>query len=230
MNSLFPLIIVAVVALIAIGMYVNYKQRQAFLAWLGSRGYALRQGRDFSMAERFPNLTCLRHGENRYAEDVFDGTIKERAFFGYNYHYETHTTDKDGNQQTQHHHFSVVTLSSEIYLKQLSIRPEGIFDKVGAFFGHEDINFESAEFSRKFYVTSPDRKWAYDILHARMMECLLQKPRFSILLDGQYIHAYGGSRFNLQQWDEAFDVVTCILDGIPEYVRQQSQVAAPQTA
>ena len=43
----------------------------------------------------------------------------------------------------------------------------------GEFFGHDDIDFESAEFSRNFYVKSSDRKWAFDILHARAMEFLL---------------------------------------------------------
>ena len=55
----------------------------------------------------------------------------------------------------------------------LLIRPEGLFDKIKGAFGFDDIDFESEEFSRRFHVKSSDRRFAYDVLHPRMMEFLL---------------------------------------------------------
>ena len=34
--------------------------------------------------------------------------------------------------------------------------------------------FESAEFSRRFHVSSPDKRFAYDVIDPRMMEFLLR--------------------------------------------------------
>lgn len=223
MDSGIPVVLVAVVvvALIAVSWYYSHVQRKKFLAWLAQKGYRLVADRDHSMDERYPSLQCLRNGSNRYAYDVFEGDWNGRAFVAFNYHYETYSTDNKGRRQTHHHHFSVLSLSSELFLKPLALRPEGIFDKIGSFFGAEDINFESAEFSRKFHVKAPERKWAYDVIHTRLMECLLSKPSFSIQMDGNVIHAYRGSRFSTEEFEQAADVLTCIMDQLPDYVRRE---------
>ncbi|MCZ6810529.1 MAG: hypothetical protein O7D97_00875, partial [Planctomycetota bacterium] len=58
-------------------------------------------------------------------------------------------------------------------MPDLLIRREGMFDKLAGAFGFDDIDFESAEFSKRFYVKSPDKRFAYDVIHPRMMEFLL---------------------------------------------------------
>src|SRR5204862_1433100 len=62
----------------------------------------------------------------------------------------------------------------------LLIRPEGFFDKLAAMIGFSDINFESAEFSRRFLVKSSDKKFAYDVIDPRMMDFLLATRPFPI--------------------------------------------------
>ena len=57
----------------------------------------------------------------------------------------------------------------------LLIRGEGLFDKLRGALGFDDIDFESEEFSRRFYVVSTDKKFAYDVVHPRMMEWLMAK-------------------------------------------------------
>jgi len=113
------------------------------------------------MEERFPNFTCLQEGSNRYACNIMQGTDAGHGVCAFDYHYETYSTDSKGNRTTYHYNFSVVIISTGLPLKPLSIRRETFFDKVGAFLGCEDINFESAEFSRAFFVKSPDRRWAF---------------------------------------------------------------------
>ena len=58
----------------------------------------------------------------------------------------------------------------------------------------DDIDFESDEFSRKFYVQSSDRKFAYDVLHPRMMEFLLQTTPPMIDVEGGALCLSGGRR------------------------------------
>src|SRR5690606_4766878 len=62
----------------------------------------------------------------------------------------------------------------------LMIRAENLFDKIGAAMGFDDIDFESAEFSRKFMVKSSDKRFAYDVITPRMMEFLMASPKRSI--------------------------------------------------
>ena len=56
----------------------------------------------------------------------------------------------------------------------LLIRREGMFDKIAGVLGFDDIDFESAQFSRRFHVSSTDKRFAYDVIDPRMMEFLLK--------------------------------------------------------
>jgi hypothetical protein len=217
----FILIIIVVIALVIFASIMSHKRRREFLAWAAARGLSVDTSHDHSMDERFPELDCLRQGDDRYAYDILTGNWKERPLLGFNYHYETYSKDKDGHTQTHHHHFSVMSLASEVPLRPLSIRPENFFDKLGTFFGAEDINFESAQFSRTFWVKSPDRKWAYDVIHARMMEYLLEKPRFSIQMHGDRIFAFRSSTFAIKDWEDAGYLLDGILDRLPDYLKRQ---------
>ena len=147
------------------------------------------------------------------------GTAGQRVTCGFDYHYETHSTNSKGQRQTHHHYFSALVVDAGLPLKPLFIRPEGFFDKVTEFVGFEDIDFESAEFSQKFYVKAPDRRWAYDVLHQKTMELMLAYPRFHIEFQGTQVIAYHDNRtFSLGEFSSALKVVTGILDYLPESV------------
>ena len=89
------------------------------------------------------------------------------------YHYQT--TSSNGKQTTTHHHYFSYCLIELPYasLPDLRIRREGIFDSLAGAFGFDDIDFESAEFSKRFHVKSSDKRFAYDVVHPAMMEFLL---------------------------------------------------------
>ena len=52
--------------------------------------------------------------------------------------------------------------------------PESFLDRFVGRLTNSDIELESEDFNRAFTVTCPDRKFASDVLHPRMMEFLLQ--------------------------------------------------------
>lgn len=89
-------------------------------------------------------------------------------------------------------------------MPSLDIRTENVFDKLKSSVGIDDIDFESEEFSRQFWVTSDDKKFAYDVIHARMMAFLLREPSPRIeLQDDQLcltVHHDRWSPEELQQW------------------------------
>ena len=68
---------------------------------------------------------------------------------------------------------------------QMTIGPESFGEKIATAFGVEDdIKFESAEFSRTFCVRSPDKKFAYDVCNAQMIEYLLANRDLHIEIQG----------------------------------------------
>ena len=73
---------------------------------------------------------------------------------------------------------------------ELTIGREGFFSKIGQALGFDDIDFESHEFSRKFLVRSKDKKFAYDVCNARMIDYLLSNTDLSIEIESNVLAIY----------------------------------------
>jgi hypothetical protein len=131
-----------------------------------------------------------------------------------------YTTGSGKNRRTHNHGVAILELEHPVI--PLSIRREHVFDKVGEFLGADDIDFESAEFSRKFFVKSPDKKWAYDVIHARTMEFLMQNAGpFSIAFGHNEIAVIKTGRCEPDQYEKAVKLGWGLYDLIPEYVLQE---------
>lgn len=214
---LFFILAAAVIIVLAVLAHQQAKKRQmALAAWASSRGLSFDPSRDHQMDDRYPRFKCLRQGDNRYAYNVMAGDAGGRGVSAFDYHYETHSTDSKGHRTTHNHHFSAVIVTTGLPLKPLVIRKEHFFDKVGEFLGFDDIDFESTEFSREFYVKSPDRRWAFDVIHQATMEFLLASPRFTLEFQGSDAIAYRDRTFKPEDFEAALRVIEGVLQRLPE--------------
>lgn len=211
-----PLLIVAMIIIAIAGMYAAAQRRKELLAWANGHGLLFSPSKTQRIEQAYPDFSCLRQGHSRYAHNLLEGRWGERAMLGFDYRY---VTGHGKNSQT--HHFSAVILESDAVLQPLLIRPEHIFDKMAAFFGADDIDFESAEFSNRFFVKAANKRWAYDVLHARAMEFLMANPPFSIQFDLRCVICYRERVFKPAEFEDACKVVAGLLDLLPEYVVQQ---------
>ncbi|MCY2924561.1 MAG: hypothetical protein NT031_03840 [Planctomycetota bacterium] len=214
--GLIAIFVFVAIVLVIIAAGQAGARRKAMEQWAGGRGLAFDPDRQEGFDDRFEEFSCLRQGSSRYADNVISGNWGDRAILAFDYHYTT------GSGKNRHSHsFSAVILESEIELKDLMIRQETFGDKMGAFFGFDDIDFESAQFSKEFYVRASDRKWAYDVIHARTMELLLASPRFSIQMAPRRVMAWRTSRLEPAELGQAATLVAGILDGMPQYLLEQ---------
>lgn len=168
---------------------------------------------------KYHQFDFLDRGRNRYAHNIVEGKHEGFAIEVFDYHYETRSRDSDGDQKTRHHRFSVAVVESPFSLKDMTIRPEGVFDKLSAAFGWDDIDFESSEFSREFHVKSPDRRWAYDVLHQRTMAYLLECPYYEIYFSGRHLAIRSVKRFEPWEFSQSVEMGVTLLAGIPEFAR-----------
>jgi len=222
-DGFIVILIIAVIGFIGftlLSYYFAEKRREQLSRWAASRGLSFDAAKDSSMEDRYPGFACLREGDDRYAYDIMQGADQKqtRSICAFDYHYETYSTDSKGNRQTHHYHFSAIVVDTGLPLRPLSIRSETFFDKIGEFLGHEDINLESAEFNRRFHVTSPDRRWAFDVLPQPTMEFLLESPRFALEIQNGCVLAYTKSTFSADEFESALGVVCGFLDRIPPSV------------
>ena len=99
--------------------------------------------------------------------------------------------------------------------------------EVKAFFGFDDINFESAEFSRRFFVQAPDKRWAYDVIHPRTMEFLLAQPMSLLQFDAAAVIAWRGNTLGPAEFEQLIETARGVLDRLPPYLVQQQQTTNP---
>ncbi len=172
----FLLILFAVVAVGAgiAGWYLAQKRREAMALLAREMGWRFRPDKDGSFADAHRKLGLFDRGRRRYAYNTLNGAIEVS---GRSYDVQmgdyTFTEGSGKNQRTHRVSYLLATVPFPL-VPDLNGHREGLFDKLAQAIGFDDLDFESAEFSGKYSVRSPDRRFAYDLIHPRMMEFLLQ--------------------------------------------------------
>ena len=200
-------------AVIAIVLYSAAQRRKELAAYATKRGLSFRPDKDRDMDDRYAGFRCLRRGHSRFAHNVMSGELEGMQITAFDYHYAT-----GSGKHRRTHRFSAVITRSPIPLKPLFLRRERAFDKLTEFLGMDDIDFESAEFSRTFFVKAADKRWAFDVIHQGMMDHLLAGPRLSFEFDESNIITWSSRRFDGREFDEAAGFVRDTLDLMPEYL------------
>ncbi len=223
----FPqvLLVVGVIALFALFAYASWRarqQRKKDLAALAARlGLRWSEGDHAGVGPRFePLFDDLRTGSNRYAYNVIAGRNGAHEIWMFDHHHETYSTNSKGHRQTHHHHRSFVALGHDVDLGAVDLRPEGLFDKVKAAFGFDDIDFESGEFSSRFHVKSSDRKLAYEIFHPQMIEYLLPLRDLRLTTAGSHLLLRRGGVLKPLQFEQTLRDGVGFLERLPRYLRK----------
>jgi hypothetical protein len=224
-----PLILIGVVLLIgAICGYIAWRQaakrREELGALAAELGWRFDPRRDRRHDDEYAHFEIFRRGHDRFAYNTLSGKLaisgRPHQVKAGDFSYEvTSGSGKSRSSRTYRFSYLIVHLS-DLEVPDLLIRPEGILDKLAGIFGFADINFESAEFSRRFHVRSPDRKFAYDVCDARMMEFLLatRPPAIDIERNRCSI-SDGSSLWRPQQFREHMRWVVRFFGLWPEHVK-----------
>jgi hypothetical protein len=95
------------------------------------------------------------------------------------------------------------------------------------FFGADDIDFELAEFNRRFFVKSPHRRWAFVLLHPRAMEFLLSQPDYWLESNERQFIIWRKQLLTPAEIGEAANLVVNLLSMVPDFARTPNYVAVP---
>lgn len=220
------LAIVAFLVLFAAIVYLSHlakkKRQEAFRALARRLGCRYFVDDPFQLSARYePHFPTLTEGSDRYAFNVVEGALDGRRMHLFDHHHETHSTDSKGNRTTHHHYRTFVCLEHDADLGRMEVRPEHLLDKVGAFFGFDDVDFESEEFSRKYHVKAEDRKLAYDIFHPQMIEYYLGLGGFKVTTSGNLaLFRRGSNQMSIEEIEQTLLQADGFLDRLPRYLRK----------
>jgi hypothetical protein len=215
---IFVLVLGLIITLAIFGAIAARKRREELAALALRLGLTYAAEKDHNLAARFGFLDHLARGSNRYAYNILSGVYQNREVLVFDYHYETHSTDSKGRRQTHHHHSSFFILMLPQSFPELRITREGLLSKLAQAFGYDDIDLESAEFSRTFCVRGKDKKFAYDICHATMMEYLLANRDLSIEIENHALALAFGKRLAAAEIEMNLGRLLEIRSRWPEYL------------
>ncbi len=222
-----PLLVIAGIVLIGAVAYFSWlaekKRREAMATLAAELGWSFDPTRDRSHDEEYAHFEIFRRGHSRAAYNTMWGELELKgqvwpAKMGdFTYKVTTHT-GKSSSTQTYRFSYLIVHLPFG-RVPDLLIRREGIFDKLAGAFGFDDIDFESAEFSRRFLVKSPDKRFAYDVIHPGMMEFLLAGEPPAIDIEyGRCCLSNGRRRWEPHEFKGRLDWIRRFFDHWPNHV------------
>jgi len=231
-------VLVAIGLIVAIVKAAAAAKERARLRLEAMSNFANRTGLSFSIArdtshdDEFAHFEVFRNGFDRYAYNTISGPIDLGAASVQcktgDFHYKTRerytTTDSKGRTRTRTrivpHHFSYFILELPYAsIPDVLIRREGLFDKIASAFGKNDIDFESSEFSRKYFVKCDNRKFAYDIINQRMIEFLLEtKPGLIDMEESRICLTNGFATWPAEQFEGSLGWTLKFLEHWPDFV------------
>lgn len=236
--SIEVIMVIGVIALAGVAAYFAHlqakKRREALLALARELGWGFDPSKDYSHDDEFANFEIFRKGRSRAAYNTLSGQLDVGgrscdARMGDFRYKVTHGSGK--NRRTHTYRFSYLIVTLPYWgVPALLIRPEGVFDKIASAIGFDDIDFESEEFSRRFYVKSSDRRFAYDVIHARMMRFLLDTCKHTVDIEhGRCCISDGRSKWSPEQFRARAQWVHAFLERWPDHltrVLEESGAAA----
>ncbi len=214
MEPLFIVGFIAIAAVMAILAYISsLKRREAMAALAAKLGLRFAPYKDRTLAKRYQFLDKLRVGQERYAYNILSGDYQGHGVTLFDYHYRT-----GSGKDTHHHYISFFILHLQAAFPELVIGPEGFLSKIAQAIGYDDIDFESHEFSRKFCVRSADKKFAYDVCNARMIEYLLLNPDLTIEIESGALAISFGSRLSPELIEPNLRRLITVRSLMPDYL------------
>ena len=184
------IVVLGGVVVFRVAAYYRKQQRREDVHTL-----AIKHGWEYSADDPFGLLLhdfeLFRNGDGRGVENVLWGEWKGIPFKECDYWYYTESSDKDGTRQKTYRRFSAAVVELDVDVPPVTVKPETFLTRLADHMGMQDINFESDEFNRRFQVSGLERKFAFDLIDARMMQWLLAcDPRFALEIRKRHVLVY----------------------------------------
>jgi hypothetical protein len=195
------LIVVAFVLVAVGGAAISYylkKRRREALAL-----FARRYGLGYSPEDVQGCLALPFHlftlGDGRGTENLVWGAWQGIPIREFDYWYYEESTDSEGHRTRSYQHFSCAVTEVEAALGPLRIERENLFTRLADHLAMHDIEFESQAFNEAFNVKGQDRRFANDLLDARMIQWLLTVDgAFEFEVGARWILCYSKRRAPLE--------------------------------
>ncbi|MFC4858933.1 hypothetical protein [Actinophytocola glycyrrhizae] len=218
-TTLLVIVVVVVVAAVMFFQYQAHKKKvEAFTALAGERGWRYTE-RDRGLARRFTG-TPFGEGHGRDARHVLTGTHRGRPVLAFEYSYKE-TRGSGDDRRTRTYHYTIVSTGLPAPKPTLQLNREGLGRKLLGFVGVRDLQLESDEFNRTFHIRTENDRFAYDVLHPRMMEWMLADERAlttPFRFEQADLLTWQEGKIDVSDVDALLNYLCDVLDHVPTFV------------
>jgi hypothetical protein len=176
-------------------------------SWLSSRSY---------WADQFAVFDSFGRGDNRRATNILHGTRNGVEFCAFDYRY---STGSGKNRST--HRFAVVLARVPLVFTPITIRPEGLWDRMKETIGVRDIQFESDDFNRTYHVRCEDEQFAFKLIHPKAIDFLMRTSKRHWQFSGPMIMLRKSGWLVASDVDLAMVEIDHFLSLVPPYLREE---------
>ncbi len=211
---LFIIFIAAFVTIVIFSLLASQKRRKDMIVLAADLGLKFFRVDPYRLPRKHGDMRAFSTpGRSRKAYNTMSGEVDGLSVIITDYRY---TISSGRNSQTIHSTYCLVYTGKA--LGSINVRPENFFDKISAWVGFDDINFESKEFNDAYFVRSDDKKFAYDVIHPEMMEYLLRVGGLHFEIAGEVILAHYNKRLPVKDMARLLRDARGIYDRLPSYL------------
>jgi hypothetical protein len=213
------LFILFAVVVAMFGYILEARREKAFRALAAQLGLTYQgtvSGND--LPGLYAPLELLDRGHSRRARHLMTGQLDGADVMVCAYQYMT------GSGKSQSFHLrGLAMLKLGMYTPRVLVRREGLGDRLAALAGFEDIDFESDQFSRQYYVKCADRRFAYELIDPQMMEFLLANDYLQWEVSSGWLAAWREDELDVNEVPPLLEALEGFRRRIPRLVVEESK-------
>ncbi|HEX2021923.1 MAG TPA: hypothetical protein VHH36_04375 [Candidatus Thermoplasmatota archaeon] len=213
--DLLPLLFFLLVgaAVVALSIWLAARRRKALVAVAQSLGLSFDpRARGLDPGER--RLEALSPGSHPRVANEMRGAFKGRQVRCFDFAY---TVQSGKNKTTRHRGVAICEVPRS--WPRVCIVPETVGHKIADALGADDIDFESQEFSDRFWVRGDDARFAYDVIDPRMMEYLMEPGVTRWEIREGRLAVWQDRHFRPEEIAPALDRLVGFVERVPAHVR-----------
>lgn len=215
---MFVAVVLAVAGAIALFQHRQRQRRRDALALLAlERGWRYELRDDAVAARMRPYFPVLDRGFGRRCTNVITATADADPVLMFDYEYKERR-GSGRNRRTATYRWAFAATPLPEWLPTLRIDSENALTKLASMAGFRDIEVESDDFNRRFRVQAQDRTHAFDVLHPRMIEFLLQQPHDNWETCGGWLAVVRRGHWSPEDYGTTMVAVRRFQELVPDYV------------
>lgn len=172
----------------------------------------------------FQHMSPFGQGHSHSVKNLITGAYKDFGVTIFDYQYKV-TTNNGKSSSTTTYNVQVVSVALPMFLPQFTMQPENFLLAIGEKFGYREIEFESEEFNKRWFVRGQEERTIYDLLHPRAMERMLIASHTRWEFGGNMITVLDTSLQEPPAIERTFHDIADFIALVPKYYRQDRKLS-----